>query len=210
MQNRRWVPRVTIVLLSVGMFVGASVAQGQTVVDSINGSGTPDGSGQWSAYTYGIDYTPSSSYTVARIEANWGGVLADGRTITVEVYDENPNSGGVLLASGSFPQTAAGWQGANLDTPLSFQAGEDYFIGFSNTLGAMGRFYTDDDSGTFFTAWWGNAASVYDHEDNDGDYNTPIVRFIGNAAALPGLSPLGIVLMVVALAAIALVVLRRV
>ena len=210
MSDRSGMSRVALVFLAVGLLVGSGVGQAQTVVDSINGSGTPESTGTWSAYTYGIEYTPSSSYQVTRIEANWGGIDGDGRTITVEVYDANPNSGGVKLAEGSFAQTGSGWQGADLDTPVSFQAGEGYFIGFSNTLGEMGRFYTDDNSGTVFTVWFGMAPSDYSTEDDSSGYHTPIWRFLGSSVvAVPALSPLGVALLIVALAGLAIVALRR-
>jgi hypothetical protein len=210
MSNRSGMSRVALVFLAVGLLVGSGVGQAQTVVDSINGSGTPGPPGTWIASTYGIEYTPTSSYQVTRIEANWNGDVGDGRTITVEVYDANPNSGGVKLAEGSFAQTGSGWQGADLDNPVSFQAGEGYFIGFSNTLDEMGRFFTDDDSGTEFTVWWGDAPSDYSNDDPPPGYHTPIWRFIGSSVvAVPALSPYGVALLIVALAGLAIVALRR-
>ena len=58
---------------------------------------------------------------------------ADGRTVTLEIYDELPGEGGTLLRSGTFSAVANQFAGAFAE--LTLEAGEDYFIGFRNLAG---------------------------------------------------------------------------
>ena len=129
-----------------------------------------------------------------------------------EVYDGNPNLGGVKLTEGSFSQTAAGWQGADLNTPVSFVAGEDYFIGFGNTTGDMGRFFDDEDDGLQFTVWWGSSAGTYNIEDTAGWYHDPIWRFIGQPSQttpVPAFSTWAFIGLILTLTLVGLTVLWR-
>jgi hypothetical protein len=199
------------ILIAAALIFSTNNALAQSVVvDAFNESGSSSG-GTWSAYTYGIEYTPTSSYLVTRIEANWGGGNTP-QTITVEVFDGNPNLGGVKLTEGSFSQTAAGWQGADLNTPVVFSAGEDYFIGFGNTTGAMGQTYDVGVGIDTFTVWWGGSVGVYDVEDDYPVYNDPIWRFIGNdvsSTPVPGSSILSLLMLILLLAGTAVYAIRR-
>lgn len=205
-----------LIFLCLNLFANSAFAQ--DVVDSINGANSPIDTGPWSATTYGIEYTPGSNYEVARIEANWNGVNGDGRTITIEVYDANPNSGGVKLSEGTFSQTGAGWQGADLNTPVSFVSGEDYFIGFGNPGNNMGRFFLRDPNATNFTVWWGNSPGDYVTEDTPGDYHDPIWRFMGTPGAgsapvetlpVPASSTLSLFLLILLMAGTGIYIVRR-
>ena len=203
----------TIFLVTVIAVFSANVALAQNaVVDAINESETPSG-GTWSAYSYGIDYTPTSSYQVTRIEANWNG-LQISQTITVEVFDANPNSGGVKLTEGSFTQTAAGWQGADLNSPVEFTAGEDYFIGFGNSTGSMGRIDGGGTGADRYTVWWGNGVGTYEVEDNNTSYNDPIFRFLGTSriatAPVPDSSTLSLLMLIALLVGTAAYTIRRI
>jgi hypothetical protein len=207
--SRQFINAALIAVVSI--FIVCNAQADGTVVDALNESGNPPATGDWSAHTYGIVYTPSSSYLLERVEAKWNDAVVP-LTITIEVYDGNPNSGGVKLTEGSFSQTAAGWQGADLNTPVNFVAGEDYFIGFGNTTGVMSRFFDDADDGAQFTVWWGNSAGTYDVEDTGpGWYYDPIWRLIGvsHATPVPTLSTLGLSMLVLLLTGLGWVFVRH-
>ena len=81
---------------------------------------------------HGWIYTPTAAFDLIGIKTKFG--AADGRTVTLEIYDELPGEGGTLLRSGTFSAVANQFAGAFF-AELALEAGEDYFIGFRNLAG---------------------------------------------------------------------------
>ena len=119
--------RFVYVLVALLTVTGVSA----DVIDSVNASFRP--CGFYGAGEVGWLYTPSFSYTLTGINTRFSG----DRIINIEVYDDAPPNGGTLIGSTSFvPGTEPRedpFVGADFPTPISFVAGQDYFIGFNNT-----------------------------------------------------------------------------
>jgi hypothetical protein len=81
---------------------------------------------------HGWVYTPTTAFDLIGIKTKFG--AADGRTVTLEIYDEHPSDGGTLLRTGTFSAVANQFAGAFF-AELALEAGEDYFIGFRNLAG---------------------------------------------------------------------------
>ena len=77
-------------------------------------------------------YTPSFAFDLTGIKTKFS--AADGRTVTLEIYDELPANGGTLLRSATFTAISNQFSGAFFDE-LALEAGEDYVIGFRNLAG---------------------------------------------------------------------------
>lgn len=150
------------------------------VVDSINVGATPSASTNWIATEVGWTYVPSFDYNLDGVLTKFGIGANDGRTITVEVYDEAPSAGGVLLRSGTFNPASDSFAGATF-LPLALVAGEDYFIGFRN-VGGLPVNVTSDGGATNLPG-----GLMYSFSNN-GTYNLgpetgftaqPILQFTG-------------------------------
>ena len=98
------------------------------IADSVNSGANPSSS-TWTAEEVGWFYTPAFAYGLVGIETKFGST--DGRTVTLEIYDEHPGSGGTLLRSGTFSPLDTAFAGMFF-AELALVAGEDYFIGFRN------------------------------------------------------------------------------
>ncbi|HPT50769.1 MAG TPA: PEP-CTERM sorting domain-containing protein [Accumulibacter sp.] len=153
-------------------------------VESINGNANVM-SGSWrGASDVGWFYTPTVNYVLTGVDTRFGSV--DGRTVTVEIYDELPINGGHLLRSGTYSANSTGFAGA-VFAGLQLIAGEDYFIGFRNVLN-MGLNITDDVNATilpddlYFTSV--GDSEYYTRQDATPEFRAPILQL--HAAPEPG------------------------
>ena len=95
-----------------------------TIVDAINTSASNMQYNWSNGYSYGFEYTPSSSYTFDQIETKFGETRAF--SITVAIYD---GRNGALLGSGStVVNSTFSWVNFNLGGSVSFTSGQTYFI----------------------------------------------------------------------------------
>jgi PEP-CTERM motif-containing protein len=77
-------------------------------------------------------YMPSFDFDLTGIKTKFS--AADGRAVTLEIYDELPANGGTLLRSATFTALGNQFSGAFF-AELALKAGEDYVIGFRNLAG---------------------------------------------------------------------------
>lgn len=81
--------------------------------------------------------TATSDMDLERVETRFSGG-ADGRTVTVSVWDDRPVPHGTAiapLATGTFSPINNVFAGGNLNVPVTLVNGQDYFIAFSNIAG---------------------------------------------------------------------------
>jgi hypothetical protein len=175
-------------------------ANALSIVDSVNADKSPAIGTTWNANEVGWSYTPTFSYNLSGINTKFGaGFGAGSKTVTVEVYDEAPTTGGTLLRSASFTSLANAFSGGTF-AALNLLAGEDYFIGFRNVDG-LGVNFTQDAGSTALAPLrygFGNNGSYpssYDFEP----HTQAILQFVGETptavptpALLPGLIGLGL------------------
>ena len=173
---------ITGTIMAVTLGIGAAVAPASVsaaviVADSINEFAS-NGGATWAATEVGWFYTPSSAYGLVGINTRFGS--SDDRTVTVEVYDEHPGSGGILLRDDDYTLTGTSFQGGLFDE-LLLVAGEDYFIGF-RTVGGLGVNVTDEQGAESLGLLRFSLA-------NDGSYSLeligttnaqPILQFLAN------------------------------
>jgi hypothetical protein len=88
-----------------------------------------------------------------------------GGDITIALYDNLPNAGGNLLASGTDPAVLAGQLATFMWTPVTVVAGNTYYLVFTstdNTLGVGGDTTNPYPSGELFANGGYQAFPVYD------------------------------------------------
>lgn len=129
--------RLALATLLASTFVTFSAHAAPTVADTINPAGTSYVT--WAATEVGWTYTPTFAYDLVGIQTKFGSF--DGRTVTAELYDRTPSSGGTLLRSANFVVDSLEFIGG-LFSALSLDAGEDYFVGFRN-VGGLGTNVTN-------------------------------------------------------------------
>jgi hypothetical protein len=117
------------------LWSGASLAV-PVVADAINPNAQADtlvfGGNVQPKVEHAWIYTPSSAFDLTGIKTKFS--AADGRTVTLEIYDELPVAGGALLRSVTFTALNNQFSGAFF-AELALEAGEDYVIGFRNLAG---------------------------------------------------------------------------
>ena len=171
---------VAVLIASAGQVQAAVI-----VVDSINESASP-APYLWSAPEVGWFYTPTFSYDLAGVRTKFGNSV-DSRTVTVEVYNAHPESGGTLLRSADFAPLSNAFAGGEF-APLSLVAKTTYFFGFRNVGGSILNINSTEDFGAT------NLGVIRFSFVNDGSYSfsddtsyttQPIVQFLGQPSAPP-------------------------
>ncbi|MBC8368188.1 DUF4082 domain-containing protein [bacterium] len=145
-------------------FTGESGGQGvgedarETLVDSWNDTQTPLDGWSYAAEHFGFPYTPSTSYTLSRVEWYAGGI---GGTVTVSILADSGSGlpDGAVLASATYVESeVSGWQGSNLDTPVALTGGTLYYIVYDIVPDATLSHAT---AGTVISHYWFYDANGY-------------------------------------------------
>ena len=153
----------------------------ETLVDSWNDTQTPLDGWTYSAQHFGFPYTPSTSYTLSRVEWYAGGL---GGTVTVSILADSGSGlpDGAVLSSATYVESdVSGWQGGNLDTPVSLNAGTLYYIVYDIVQDA-----------TLSHATTGSLVSHYWFYDTNGYWEGPstlfywMARFYGDISTPTG------------------------
>ena len=176
------------------------VNAGWIVVDSINESANPafytPGSPAvftWAATDVGWFYTPNTTYDLWQIATKFAS--ADGRNVTVDIYNASKGPGGALLspAPGDSPLRSAVFApqtdafAGGIFTPLPLTAGNTYFFEFENVQG-LGVNVTADNGATSLAGglrysfsngsyWWSTPGPNL--------FSQPIVQFLTDPPAVP-------------------------
>ena len=166
------------ILSCVGLLLLSSAIParaGTVVADSVNAERATYSSMTWGVAEGGWFYTPGHSYELVGIETKFD--TTDGRTVTVEVWDEHPEDGGVVLRTDSFTASTdfAGISFAG----LTLTAGEDFFVGFRGVK-YLGVNITEDAGATVMDPFRCGETSVGAYPDEEVGYNSgkPILRFL--------------------------------
>ncbi len=192
-------PGICVAILALSLAGGGQAQAGLIVADSINQNASPSGA-TWAATEVGWFYTPTLSYNLVGVQTKFGS--ADSRTVTVEVYDAFPGSGGTLLRSAGFTPEANAFAGGEF-APLSLTAGDTYFVGFRN-VGGLSVNVTSDPGATNLP---GGLRYSF---DNNGSYNLgpetaftaqPILQFETGTAPIPTPEPTSLTLVAVGVVA---------
>ncbi|MBW4578090.1 MAG: PTPA-CTERM sorting domain-containing protein [Tildeniella nuda ZEHNDER 1965/U140] len=172
-------------------------ANALSIVDSVNADKSPAERVSWGASEVGWSYTPTFSYDLSGINTKFGARSVGSKTVTVEVYDKAPTTGGTLLRSASFTSLANAFSGGTF-TALSLLAGEDYFIGFRDVDGLDVN--VTQDAGVVSLPYRFGSSGSYETAFSGSFFVTqPILQFVGEVptaiptpALLPGLIGLGL------------------
>ena len=166
------------ILSCVGLLLLSSAIParaGTVVADSVNAERATYSSMTWGVAEGGWFYTPGHSYELVGIETKFD--TTDGRTVTVEVWDEHPEDGGAVLRSAGF--TAATDFAGGSFAALTLTAGEDYFVGFRDVRN-LGVNITEDAGATVMDPfrWGGTSAGAYPETESGHNTGKPILRFL--------------------------------
>ena len=202
------------------IFAGASSANADTIVDSVNVGDNGNSGAYWGSSEVGWLYTPGSSFNLSGIETKFSiptNTSIEDRTVTVVLYSGGtPANGGTLLGSFGFNSALADNNtlgGGTFASPISLSAGTQYFVGFENVgPAADSTGPNNDDLGVNFTANSGatflsnlyydspgsptcNTGAGFACEDTNTDIlGQPILAFLTpsqvSATPLPGALPL--------------------
>jgi hypothetical protein len=184
--------RPPILSLTFLIIAAAALQADAAIMDSINADKVPVDSPWGDIAEVGWLYTPQESYYLTGVNSKFGPSSTSvqppfqGTSVTVEVYDELPGSGGTLLCSASFGLFQWGvFVGGTFDS-YELTAGEDYFIGFVFT-GSLILKNTTTDAGAV-------SLTCYGDDDADGTYSDllenptevrPILQFEGEPIPEP-------------------------
>jgi hypothetical protein len=176
---------VVLIVAALGLLSDATENAGASIVvaDGINETRSPD-TDNFGIAAVGWLYTPSSSYDLVGIETKFR--VADGRSVTLEVYDEHPFfNGGTLLRSATFTPLTNMFSG-EFFTPLALVMGEDYFVGFRNVQGLGVNYAFDDPPTEMLPAWLDrDIDGLYDESAPQLDFRSPILQFYTETASVP-------------------------
>jgi hypothetical protein len=121
---------IAAVLITV-FTIGTSPVQAATVREEVNGAfnvANPSQPVPANTSDAGWIYTATQTYMLGRIEFKFAN--SNGVAIGIDVYDNAPALGGVLLATGAFTPVGGNvWEGADLSAQIPVTAGQTLFIG---------------------------------------------------------------------------------
>ena len=126
-------------MVGLGLMVGGPVRAAGPVIDDVNDGFLP---GNFifdpAIENLGWFYEPGFDYMLDGVTSTFRAIGAPPvatRDVTLSVYDDVPDNGGILLRSGMFSAGAAGGNLGVTFAALQVEAGEDYFIAFSGVQG---------------------------------------------------------------------------
>jgi hypothetical protein len=189
----RFMKRHLYILLVIVVIAASALRADAAIMDSINAGQEPADSPWGVIKEVGWVYTPDEPYYLTGVESKFGpsstSILPPfpGTSVTVEVYDEVPGSGGTLLRTTSFGLFRWGVFTGGSFASLELTGGEDYFIGFAFTGPVILKNSTFDIDSVV-------ALPCYGDEAVDGTYSDlltnpteihPILRFEGEPIPEP-------------------------
>ncbi|MHC4477487.1 MAG: peptidoglycan DD-metalloendopeptidase family protein [Planctomycetota bacterium] len=174
-QTRFW-SKSAVVVISTFLLCNAASA---VVVDSFNADKSPSDS-YWGVSEVGWIYTAGFSFNLTGVRTKFGsGPGSYSRLVTVEVYDELPAHGGILLRSATFTPVANMFAGGGF-TPLPVDAGEDYFVGFRDVVGLGDNFTSDPGAQSVSNLHFGlYSTGAYGTESYEPSFTQAILQFEG-------------------------------
>lgn len=98
-------------------------------------------------YSFGWLWEAPYDFELTRIETKFANAS---KPVTIAIYDNLPQFGGMLLATADYNSIADVWGGADFDT-LEMLEGEDYLISFWNAVGLTANVTGDPGSELFST-----------------------------------------------------------
>ena len=124
---------IRTILFALLVLLATRASAAPALIAAYNETAQPELGTYW-PYSVGWLWQAPVSFELTRIETRFSSGL---KTVGIEVYDNLPHLGGLLLASSSYVAVGGTWGGADVG-PVALTAGEDYLIGFTNVenLGA--------------------------------------------------------------------------
>ena len=120
-------------ILACTAFMGSASAN--PTFDSINGGATVFPNLVIGGLNdLGWVYSPTVSYQLSGITSDFSTGETGSQTVTLSFWLGLPNAGGTELASGTFT-SGAGILGVTFGSNIAITAGDEYFVGLSNTNG---------------------------------------------------------------------------
>ncbi|MEA2711079.1 MAG: hypothetical protein QOF78_3680 [Phycisphaerales bacterium] len=177
MNSRQRLGHSCVVGLAFLCFAGHTHAQ--YVHESINEFLAPDAV-VWNFSDVGWFYTPQSTFTLTGVSTNFS--ITDGRSVSVEIYDQFPAAGGTRLRNASFFPSANVFSGGSF-SPLTFTAGEEYFLGFRNVKNLGTNVTSQPGAASLGTAYVSDDGSYSAGAESGTRASNPILRFLSSDQA---------------------------
>jgi len=157
--------------------MGARSEARENLIEAWNDTGTPGQQLAYGSTFYAWEYSPTTTYTLNRIEF-YAGIL--GGTVTMEILADNLSGypDGPVLSSVTYEESEVrGWQGANLQPPVTLNAGARYYIRYTPVP----------------NAWWSASSTIggdyypYFYYQEQWNWYSPgtrlMARFYGDTSA---------------------------
>lgn len=124
-------------------------------------------------------YTATQTYTLGRVEFRFA--VGNGVPITIDVYNNLPSLGGVLLATGTFTPVGGNiWEGADLSAQIPVTVGQTLFIGVRDFYSSP---TTDAGAATAYPLYFSTTPSNYGIDGTAfSNLFKPIMRLIETQA----------------------------
>ena len=148
---------VILTVLCSCLLLGTTPTWASVLVEAYNEFDTWT-DGTWFATQVALQYIPTSSYSLERVEFYTGG-SKNGVTIALRPDDSGAPSA-AILTSGTYNSTGTGsWQGATFSDPYSVVAGTTYWVTWYNTEDLLAPYSV----GTNRTVRWGEGSNSDDY-----------------------------------------------
>ena len=167
-------------LLFLCVAFSASAVLAYSLKEEYNAGDSVTGQPYWAATQVALQYVPSSSYNLARVEFFTG---HDKNDVTIAL---RPDSGGspstTILASGQYNSSGPGaWLGATFGTPYAVTAGVTYWVTWYDTEGLIAPVASSTET-HLYRFGYGNDSNDYPYSWGDSVFKT---RFYGEGAPVP-------------------------